>query len=119
MGSGKHTSAFVRIKVNDISCYALVDSGASISLCSREILGPYDYVKLDLFTRNRVRGVSGNYLYVLGSLEITCSLGGFVFQTNVTVVDEMVDCVFIIGRDVLQPHECIINYQDLTFQIVN
>ena len=31
--------------VNDISCYALVDSGASISLCSKEILGPD--VKLD------------------------------------------------------------------------
>ena len=53
MGSGKHTSAFVRMTVNDISCYALVDSGASISLCSREILGPD--VKLDLSTRNRVR----------------------------------------------------------------
>ena len=101
--------------VNGISCYGLVDSGASISICSKEILGSKYH--LDTSNLTNVRGVSGNYLNVLGTTEVHCKIGDISFTFNVTVVEEMADSVFIIGRDILEPHKCIINYRDLTLQI--
>ena len=104
------------MEVNDVKCYGLVDSGASVSLCSKNILGPAN--KLDTSKMTKVRGVSGNYLNVLGNTNISCKIGEFPFHlTNITVVEEMADCVFIIGRDILEPHNCIINFRDLTLQI--
>ena len=74
--------------VNGISCYGLVDSGASISICSKEILGSKYH--LDTSNLTNVRGVSGNYLNVLGTTEVHCKIGDISFTFNVTVVEEMV-----------------------------
>ena len=87
------------MEVNDVKCYGLVDSGASVSLCSKNILGPAN--KLDTSKMTKVRGVSGNYLNVLGNTNISCKIGEF-HLTNIKVVEEMADCVFIIGRDILE-----------------
>ena len=104
------------MEINDVKCYGLVDSGASVSLCSKEILGQNH--KLDTSKIAKVKGVSGNYLNVLGNTDVSCKIGEFSFDlTNITVVEEMADCVFIIGRDILEPHNCIINFRDLTLQI--
>ena len=104
------------MEVNGVKCYGLVDSGASVSLCSKEILGPEN--KVDMSKIPKVKGVSGNYLNVLGNTDISCKIGDFSYDLkNITVVEEMADCVFIMGRDILEPHNCIINFRDLTLQI--
>ena len=112
----RYSTAFIYMEVNDVKCYGQVDSGASVSLCSKNILRPA--YKLYTSKITKVRGVSGNYLNVLVNTNISCKIGEFPFHlTNITVVEEMADCVFIIGRDILEPHNCIINYRDLTLQI--
>ena len=105
------------MKVNNFHCYGLVDSGAAISICSREILSENDIKNLDTSNKLSVRGVSGNLLNVLGSITVNCSIGEVALKIRVTVVDHMADSVFIIGRDVLEPNQCVINYRNLTLEI--
>ena len=105
------------MKVNDTDCYRLVDSGAALSLCSRELLGSNQI--FDTENMVKIRGVSGSFLNVLGKTTVSCKIGNLSLDLDVTVVDKMADSVFIIGRDILEPHQCVINYRQLTLTIGN
>lgn len=105
------------MKMGNVGFYGLVDTGASISLCTTDLLGP-EHV-LDIHNLANVRGVSGNYLKVLGKTTVDCDIAGKSFTFNVTVVEKMADTVFIMGRDFLEHYGCIINYRKLTLSIDN
>ena len=98
----RFSSAYISMKLGNVGFYGLVDTGASISLCSKSLLSPEHLI--DTKNIGKVRGISGNYLNVLGKTTIDCEIGGTSFQFNVTVVEEMSDTVFIMGRDILESH---------------
>ena len=103
------------MKVDNFSCYGLVDSGASLTLCSTSILSKN--AKVDPRVDVNVRGVTGTHLKLLGTTNVWISIGTFSKQLKVHVVEEMADNVFIIGRDILEVFECVIDYKHLQFKI--
>ena len=116
-GSKRFSTAFIPIKMSDKNCYALVDTGAAVSLCCSTLL-PSD---IEICRENcpKIRGVSGKELNVLGKALINCEIGGKIIPINVHVVESLADTSFILGRDVIEGHECIINYRKLTFTVDN
>ena len=115
--STRFSTAFIPIKISDKHCYALVDTGASISLCCKSVLP--SHVKISTQTSPRIRGVSGKELSVLGKATLNCNIGGKVVLMDVCVVENMFDSSFILGRDVIEGHQCVIDYRQLTFTIDN
>ena len=64
-----------------------------------------------------VKGVTGSHLELLGSTQIDLKIDNFLKTVDVLVVEKMADNVFIIGRDILQKFEGVINYKNLTFSL--
>ena len=114
-GSISNAPAYVPLSVGGNKCYGLVDSGAMVSLCTMAIFGKAK-PKLDE-SRLKVRGVTGNYLKVLGMKDVELNLGGFVSIQTVHFVENMADNVFILGRDILNNIGGIVNYRDLELRI--
>ena len=58
----RFSTAFILIKISNKNCYALVDTGASVSKCCRSVLSP----DVESIRENclRIRGVSGKDLKV-------------------------------------------------------
>ena len=50
---------------------------------------------------------------------IEISIGDFFENVHVYVVEEMADNVFILGRDILDKFQCVIDYKTLSFTINN
>ena len=111
----RFSTAFILIKISNKNCYALVDTGASVSICCKSVLPP----DVELIRENclRIRGVSGKDLKVLGKASINCVIGGKCVSINAHVVENLADSTFIIGRDVLEAYGCVIDYRNLTFTI--
>ena len=109
------STAYVPLKVGDFGCYGLVDSGAAVTLCSESIL-PSDH-HVDSFVDIVISGVTGDKLDIMGTTEVNIKLGDFSSSITVYVVKRMADNVFIIGRDTLVTHECVIDYRNLSFTI--
>ena len=114
----RFSTAFIPIKISDKHCYALVDTGASVSLCCKSILPSHVNISTQI-NGPRIRGVSGKELNVLGQATINCDIGGKVVSMDVCVVENMFDSSFILGRDVIEKHQCVIDYRQLTFTIDN
>ena len=64
-----------------------------------------------------IRGVTGNYLELLGNLQVELQIGSFRKHVMVYVVNRLPNNAFIIGRDLLQKFDCIIDYKQLTFSV--
>ena len=86
-----------------------------MSLCCRSILPPDTYINTD--TTAKIKGVSGKFLDILGRAKIHCILGDVNLEVNVYVAENLADSTFILGRDVVEGNECIIDYRQLTFEI--
>ena len=118
MSSGqRYATAYIPIKVGDVHCYGLVDSGASVSLCSVSLL-PASHKVLPA-SEITIRGVSGATLKVLGSCYISLKIGTFCENVQIYVVEEMADSVFILGRDILETQECVLDFKTMSFSIKN
>ena len=113
--STRFSTAFIPIKVSNKNCYALVDTGATVSLCCKSVL-PSDIIMKDE-NNVKIRGVSGKELTVLGKAAIICGIGSKCVPMDVHVVENLADSSFILGRDVIEKHGCIIDYRRLTFII--
>ena len=66
------------MKVGNSQCYALVDSGAGISLCSVSILN--DSQQIDKNEDTRITGVTGNHLMVLITDASSYAVGAILSQ---------------------------------------
>ncbi|MCP4460362.1 MAG: retroviral-like aspartic protease, partial [Cytophagales bacterium] len=95
-------------------CYGLVDSGAGISLCDKSLLSESHEIDVDNIS---VTGVTGNKLNIVGSTIIDLCIGDFSDAIRVYVVDSLDRHKFIIGRDILESYNCVLNYKQLTFKI--
>ena len=65
----------------------------------------------------KIHGVTGNHLTILGSLEVGIEIGDLSDVVDVLVVDEMADNVFILGRDLLDRFQCVVDYKAFTLSI--
>ena len=111
----KFSTAYVPIRVNNRHFHALVDSGASVSICDKSILNINNILNTN--TNVNVRGVTGANLEIIGSSYIDITIGDEIIGSEVYVVDKLHGNSFIMGRDILEARQCIINYKKLTFQI--
>ena len=98
----------------NLNIFALVDSGASVSIINRNLL---DHVRYKLEPCNmQLNGVSGSTLKVLGKTRLPFTIGSCTIEHEFIVVDSMMETL-ILGRDIFRDHNCIINYSKLTFSI--
>ena len=112
---GQFSTAYVPVQIDGHHMYALADTGAGVSLISKEAL-PEGH-PVDHQVRIQVSGVTGSELRVLGTTSVELKIGGFVGTALVYVVDTLPNNSFIIGRDILETYNCIVSYKKLTFEI--
>ena len=109
-------TAYVEVSLYDSSHMALADSGASVTIISHKII-PREVLNNLEVTQIQVSGVTGTELRVLGTTNITLNFAGQIkISHSVLIVDGMNEAI-ILGRDILIPHQCILNYAALTFEI--
>lgn len=99
---------------------ALLDTGASISVMSSNFLNKTNYrsAKLIKPQHQKIKGVTGNYLKVLGMLDINLEIDGVSFQHKVHVIQDLHHS-FILGLDFLTANHAHIDYESNTLTINN
>ena len=102
------SSAFVPVDIMGISNYALVDTGAAVSLCIPSVLPQNVNIT---GSSSIIKGVSGNSLNVKGKARVEAKIGGVNTHLEIQVVESMSDNTFILGRDFLERNECVIDYK--------
>ena len=108
------STAYVSVQVDNIKLHSLVDSGSSISIVCRSVLGSNSTLNpVDV----NVTGITGKSLKIVGSKSINLSIGDFNQVVTVYVADNLNGHAFIIGRDILETFQCVLNYRKLTFSI--
>lgn len=106
------------INVGNKRIRALLDTGASITIVSQEFLGKTCYKDSPLLSAKhpKVKGVTGNYLKVLGMLDIEIFIDGMVFVHSVHVIQDL-HYSFILGLDFLRTNHANIDYATNTLNI--
>lgn len=108
----------VLINVGNRRIRALLDTGASITIVSQEFLGKACYKDSPLLSAKhpKVKGVTENYLKVLGMLELEIFIDGMVFVHSVHVIQDL-HYAFILGLDFLRTNHANIDYATNTLNI--
>lgn len=99
---------------------ALLDTGASISVMSSNFLNKTSYQSAKLIKpqHQKIKGVTGNYLEVLGMLDINLEIDGVSFQHQVHIIQDLHHS-FILGLDFLTANHAHIDYDSNTLTINN
>ena len=110
-----YSTAYVPLTVSQTKCWGLVDSGATLSLCSKDLVP--ENCRISKRDNLEIKGVTGKNLDLLGTAMLDLKIGDFETTKLLHIVENMADNVFIIGRDLLENHSGVINYKALTFEI--
>lgn len=99
---------------------ALLDTGASITVMSSNFLNKTTYhsAKLIKPQHQKIKGVTDNYLKVLGMLDTNLEIDGVSFQHKVHVIQDLHHS-FILGLDFLTANHAQIDYDSNTLTINN
>ena len=96
--------------VNGVAIYFMIDTGASVSLVHADIWKEITaHCGLHLQTwHQKLIGVEGSPITVLGTATLDVSLGGITVQSDFLVAADL-SSKAIIGLDFLEKHEAVIN----------
>ena len=112
----EHSSVTINCKINDFDLHATIDSGASCSVISHDVLKRINMHNSDNLLKSNVSLIdaSGNSMDVDGVIKLLVLIKGFRSSTPVefVVVNSNYSCV-LLGRNFMS------NYGDVTFDFVN
>ena len=99
---------------------ALLDTGASITVMSANFLQKtcHNGAKLMKPIHQNIKGVTGNYLQVLGMLDIGLDIDNVKFKHRVHVIEDLHHS-FILGLDFLTANHANIDFNSNTLTINN
>ena len=86
-------------------CSMLIDTGAQVSLLSREMCGGRGLVR----SPYRVMGLNGAFVRTYGGTDLDFKIGERCYQVRVIVVDAVGGEDGILGLDFLQKYSCVVN----------
>jgi hypothetical protein len=107
---GYGTVFIAPIEVQGRLAWAIVDSGASLNIVSRDFLEslPRRPPNLDQVWRT-VRGANGSALRVVGKVALELSLAGTLIRHPFTVAEDLTACV-VVGNEVFDGHRAQLLY---------
>lgn len=118
---------FLPIKLNEIDCWFLIDTGASISLLDVNQSQKYEFRYInDSMDGYRINGIGGgidryrvyNYKTSYNSNQFKINLSGGDLETITKIMrKDSIHIVGIIGVDFLRMYNAVINYKDKTLTI--
>ncbi|PIC44089.1 hypothetical protein B9Z55_004579 [Caenorhabditis nigoni] len=104
----KFFTAQIPIRVNGISCWALIDTGAGFTVASQEICALIGVARLNPSSVDHALGLGGNEVEMAGSATVRFEIGSnTIFQTTHFTIGQCTPegtqgYEFILGNDILQ-----------------
>ncbi len=105
----------VLVKVGDVSLVAMVDTGATPSLLSKNLWATLGGPELEAEGKSFV-SADGSGLRVMGSTTLRVSIGGQGLEGRFSVVDGLnVDC--LLGSQFLKQHDCVVDFSEEVLRV--
>ena len=110
---------YAKVIVNSATTYALIDTGAAVTVVSESFFQSRAHSELMKRPMNvRFVGAGGEPLSITGMARINIAIGSIRTQMIVYVCKNLTeDC--ILGLDFLQDHQCIVDYKHKTLAAGN
>lgn len=114
-------------KINDIDCYFIIDSGASLSVLNEAEKNRFGFSSFDSDMEAAGYGGSAVFKEVVG---VDIEIGGIKFMTSFKSqnLTPIVDIIYktqgirisgIIGSDIMHKNNFVINYSEKSISLVN
>nr|CAB3267885.1 zinc finger protein ZF(CCHC)-17 [Phallusia mammillata] len=105
---------YANININGVSVFALVDTGATVSVVSSAVCKRLTNVKIKSCQSNlRFVGANGSQIQMAGLIDVCFRVAGIRTTASVYVSSDIAEeC--ILGIDFLQNQNCVVNYKLMT-----
>ncbi|CAG2203607.1 unnamed protein product [Mytilus edulis] len=115
---GDAKKSTTKVSVGGTRTCALVDTGANISVMSKQFFlrTPYSTHKLEPPDITSVIAVNGNHVKVLGKVNISVTIGNRNFRASIYVLPQLHHSL-ILGVDFLKQTKAKLNFETDTFEI--
>ncbi len=106
----KKNNVDIKLSGTDQAIPALIDTGADISCMSLTMFNQYfSNTKVSVSKHPQVKGVSGQFLKVIGAVTAQFYIKSQVFYQTLHIIEGL-SRDFILGQDFLQTHQAIISF---------